>query len=58
MQPLVNIIVLNWNGHEDTMRCVAALEQQAYGNYRILIIDNGSTDGSVDVLRSLAAELP
>jgi GT2 family glycosyltransferase len=53
MHPLVYIIVLNWNGHQDTMRCVASLEQQHYPNYRILIIDNGSTDGSVEVLRTL-----
>ena len=53
MQPLVYIVVLNWNGHQDTMRCVASLERQVYGNYRILIVDNGSTDGSVEVLKGL-----
>jgi GT2 family glycosyltransferase len=53
MQPLVYIIVLNWNGHTDTMRCVASLERQLYTNRRILIVDNGSTDGSIEVLRGL-----
>jgi GT2 family glycosyltransferase len=53
MQPLVYIIVLNWNGHLDTMRCVASLEQQDYPNLRILIIDNGSTDDSLTVMKGL-----
>jgi GT2 family glycosyltransferase len=53
MQPLVYIVILNWNGLQDTMRCVASLEQQVYVNYRILIIDNGSTDGSAEALKGL-----
>jgi GT2 family glycosyltransferase len=63
MHPLVYIVILNWNGHEDTLRCVASLDQQDYPNFRILVIDNGSTDRSVEVLRGLGtrvllAELP
>ena len=53
MQPLVIIIVLNWNGHADTIRCVASLERQTYPNRQILVIDNGSTDGSLVALRAL-----
>jgi GT2 family glycosyltransferase len=53
MQPSVYIIILNWNGHQDTLNCLASLEQQRFTNYRILIVDNGSTDNSVDVLRGL-----
>jgi cellulose synthase/poly-beta-1,6-N-acetylglucosamine synthase-like glycosyltransferase len=53
MQPLVYIVILNWNGYLDTLRCVASLEQQQFTNFRILIIDNGSTDGSIEVLRGL-----
>lgn len=50
--PLVIVLVLNWNGSEETLRCVRSLEQQGYGNFRILVIDNGSTDGSAAVLRA------
>lgn len=53
MKPLVYIIVLNWNGHQDTLRCVDSLEQQVYANRRILLVDNGSIDGSVNVLKGL-----
>jgi GT2 family glycosyltransferase len=51
MRPKVAIIVLNWNGYEDTKRCVQSLEQITYPNYEILIVDNGSTDGSAARLR-------
>lgn len=56
-QPLVVIIVLNWNGCEDTLRCVASLEQQSYGNFSITVVDNGSTDGSRDALRALGSRV-
>lgn len=40
------IVLLNWNGWEDTLRCVASLRGLACGAYRLVIVDNGSTDGS------------
>ncbi|MBU6498726.1 MAG: glycosyltransferase family 2 protein [Rhodospirillales bacterium] len=53
MPPLVQVIVLNWNGYADTLRCVASLEQQTYPNFRILVVDNGSTDQSLPALAAL-----
>ena len=53
MSPLVYIVVLNWNGCRDTLRCIASLERQHGANFRILVIDNGSADESVSVLRGL-----
>jgi GT2 family glycosyltransferase len=47
MYPLVHIIVLNWNGFEDTLRCIASLRRLDYENFRITVIDNGSTDESL-----------
>ncbi|MDE2515206.1 MAG: glycosyltransferase family 2 protein [Rhodospirillales bacterium] len=52
MSPFVVILVLNWNSGEDTLRCIRSLEPQSYGNFRILVIDNGSTDGSAARLRA------
>lgn len=51
--PLVYIIVLNWNGRADTEECLRSLLGLTYPNYRVLVVDNGSTDGSVDHLRRL-----
>jgi GT2 family glycosyltransferase len=49
--PKVSIITLNWNGKHDTIECVASLRELNYPNYDIVVVDNGSTDGSVPVLR-------
>ncbi|MFC6765370.1 glycosyltransferase family 2 protein [Natrinema soli] len=45
-QPLVYGIVLNWNGYEDTVSCLDSLRQMKYDNFRIVVVDNGSEDGS------------
>ncbi len=48
--PPVSIIVLNWNGLAYLPACLAALGQQTYRNFELLIVENGSTDGSRDYL--------
>lgn len=48
--PNTAIIVLNWNGRDDTVRCVASLRAAAPAA-TIVVVDNGSQDGSVDALR-------
>lgn len=55
--PEVVIIVLNWNGFEDTAECIASLKKQSYPNYKILVVDNGSTDGSEELLKEKFPEL-
>ena len=57
MPPLVAIVVLNWNGAEDTLRCLESLERQTYPNFRLLVVDNGSTDGSLAALRALGERI-
>jgi GT2 family glycosyltransferase len=49
--PLVFIIILNWNGRHDTIACVESCRKLTWPNFRIVIVDNGSTDGSEDFLR-------
>jgi GT2 family glycosyltransferase len=51
--PLVFIVVLNWNGKDDTIECLRSLQKLDYQNYEIVVIDNGSSDGSEDAIRSL-----
>lgn len=48
---LVYIIILNWNGWQDTVECVVSCLNLRHDNCRILIVDNGSTDGSETFLR-------
>jgi hypothetical protein len=49
--PLVVVVVLNWNGRDDTVACLESLRGLRYPHARILIVDNGSTDDSVAVFR-------
>lgn len=51
MSERVAIIVLNWNGKEDTTKCLSSLEKLTYPHIEVLIVDNGSSDDSVEVFR-------
>ena len=52
------IVVLNWNGIDDTEKCVDSLLRQTYTNYKILVVDNGSKDDSLPRLDVLAQKHP
>ena len=49
--PRVAIIVLNWNGLTDTLECLESLASLDYPAYEVVVVDNGSTDGSPDAIR-------
>lgn len=51
MQKRVTIIIPNYNGLKFMEPCFKALSKQTYRDYEILVVDNGSTDGSVDWLK-------
>lgn len=51
-QPLVYIVVLTWNGKQDTAECLQSLQRLSYPNARVLLVDNASTDGTVEAVRS------
>lgn len=53
----VGIIVLNWNGWPDTLACLASLGQLDYADCSVVVVDNGSTDGSVQHIRQAYPEL-
>lgn len=55
--PKICILVLNWNGAEDTIECVQSLTQVTYSNAEIVVIDNGSTDDSVPRIKKQFSEV-
>jgi len=48
--PLFSVIVLNWNGKAHLEGCLASLAGQTFRNFEAIVVDNGSTDGSVEWL--------
>lgn len=46
--PKVGVILVNWNGGEFTIPCVESLLNSTYTNFQIVVVDDGSTDGSPD----------
>jgi GT2 family glycosyltransferase len=46
-QPKIAVIILNWNGWQDTIECLESLYQIAYENYAVFLLDNASTDDSI-----------
>jgi GT2 family glycosyltransferase len=46
--PRASVIVLNWDGLEYLGPCLDAVLAQDYDNFEVIVVDNGSTDGSVD----------
>ena len=51
-QPLVAVIVLSWNGREDTLSCLASLRDVDYEPLKVVVVDNGSVDGTAEAVRS------
>ena len=49
--PHVEIIVLNWNGKDDTVECLRSLGKIDYPNKQISVVDNASTDDSVELIK-------
>ena len=47
----VGIIIINWNSFDLTLRCLNSLNKIDYKKYEICIVDNGSSDSSVEKLR-------
>lgn len=52
-QKRVDIIILNYNGRDDTIECLESLREIDYQAHRITLIDNGSIDGTAEAVAEL-----
>jgi len=50
-QPPVHVVVLTWNQREVTLECLRSLAQMTYPDFRIAVVDNGSTDGTAEAIK-------
>lgn len=48
--PRVSIIILNYNGLNDTLECINSLRELNYDNYEVIVVDNGSKGNDADVM--------
>jgi GT2 family glycosyltransferase len=44
----ISIVIVNWNGRKFLPECLESLRHQAYRRFSIILVDNGSNDGSID----------
>ena len=49
--PLVSIVIVNWNGERYIDECITSLLNQTYSNFEIILVDNASTDDSVEFVK-------
>ncbi|MFH0777170.1 MAG: glycosyltransferase family 2 protein [Candidatus Eisenbacteria bacterium] len=49
----VAVVVVNWNAKEVTRNCLESLERSTYPDIDVILVDNASSDGSVEYLRAL-----
>jgi GT2 family glycosyltransferase len=50
---MVSIVVVNWNTRELIKECVAAIRENTSVPYELVLVDNGSNDGSVETIKEL-----
>jgi GT2 family glycosyltransferase len=52
MKDLVSLIILNWNGEGYLTQCLESVISQDYDPLEVIVVDNGSTDSSVDLVKT------
>jgi GT2 family glycosyltransferase len=53
----ISVVVLNWNGKKHLEVCFEALRAQTFGEFNVFLVDNASTDGSVEFVREKFPEV-
>lgn len=54
--PNVGIVISNYNGWQDTVQCLESLQKQTYRNFEIILLDDASTNDSVQQLQKHLTE--
>jgi len=51
-EPLVVVVIPNWNLREDLGECLESLQESDYTNFHVIVVDNASKDNSVEFLQN------
>lgn len=54
MKKKVYIVLLNWNGWQDTVSCLESIFRSSYSNWTVVVCDNGSADHSIEYIKAWA----
>ena len=49
--PRASLLIVNWNGKRHLPDCLGSLAAQSFRDFEVILVDNGSSDGSVELLR-------
>ncbi|MDT8304593.1 MAG: glycosyltransferase family 2 protein [Anaerolineae bacterium] len=55
--PTFSVIIPHWNGREHLEMCLGALRCQRYRDFEVILVDNGSSDGSQDYVHEQFPEV-
>ena len=50
--PELSVIIVNWNGKHFLEACLRALQRQTFRDFEAILVDNGSSDGSIEFVRT------
>jgi GT2 family glycosyltransferase len=53
----LSVVLVNWNSRADLEACLESLRRQTYRELEVILVDNGSTDGSVELVRERYPEV-
>ncbi len=54
--PLVSILIVNYNGKQLLQQCIDSVLRSEYVNYEVIVIDNGSSDGSAELVKRILGD--
>ena len=50
--PIISIIIPHWNGIETLSECISSLFETNFNSYEIIIVDNNSSDETIDIVNN------
>ena len=54
---MFSFVIVNWNGSDLINQCLESLTKSNYSNFKVYIVDNGSTDNSIEIINSFKEKL-